>query len=115
MEKNLIKNIGYSIIAVGTIVFVGCNTVPKKHNSICNCIENSLDDPIVDEVERPIVRLINDKELIDFYKKHFPNLEPEMSYSIYGKHSSSRLFFRLNGNIIGKTSYDSLFGIETKY
>ncbi|MDP2925150.1 MAG: hypothetical protein Q8N99_02135 [Nanoarchaeota archaeon] len=85
----------------------GCASVSKSSRCIA-------DSAPIDAIEQATLSALNDPEIIDFYKKYFPNGKLELS--LYNnKKYSSKLYFNGKGNFKEDFKYEVFGGIEFRY
>ncbi|MBR9704802.1 hypothetical protein GOV12_05295, partial [Candidatus Pacearchaeota archaeon] len=89
----------------------GCRQFPKQTNyphDINHLIE---DNPITQSIQSNL-EIVNDPEVIEFYKTYFKDLKPELSYKFQTRKTNSRLFVRPKIKFDEKLEYEVFTGIE---
>lgn len=101
LQRTLIVLLGFSCLFAS-----GCRNIYQS---------NYIEDSPIGIVGQSTTQLLTDKEIIDFYKSHFPNGKPELSYEFKSKRSETKFFLNPRGSFKNTLEYEIIGGVERRY
>jgi hypothetical protein len=114
MRRKILELICFGAISLP--IFAGCS----RNNNYCWNFRNKdcaqiFDSSPIDAIEQSTLPLLNDPDIINYYKKYFPNGKPGLSLEKKSKIIKTRFFINGKTNFKEGFNYGVLAGVEVRY